>query len=152
MNLPLPRKDSGDFLIEWIDHKDNEAVNFQEIEIKISTINQLITDAQWHPHMMARVLGNIAICWLQFTSTWLTTGIIMFQGSVYKSWSEKEFPVLLRNKKKRNHKVFGHSTNVPSWCCWLWHQWPSFCHHWGCPTRPTRLSKRMHHTLSTWEV
>ena len=62
MNLPLPLKDSGDFLIEWIDHKDNEAVNFQEIEIKISTINQLITDAQWHPHMMARVLGNIAIC------------------------------------------------------------------------------------------
>ena len=83
-------KDSGDFLIKWIDHEGHESANFKEIEIKISTFYHGSTTASSHgdknPEEHSHLMITIHI--------YLTTGIIMFQGSAYKFWSEKEFPVL----------------------------------------------------------
>ena len=69
-------KDSGDFLIEWIDQEDHESISFQEIEIKISTINHGSTTASSHDDKNPEEHSNLLIT----IHIYLTTGIIMFQG------------------------------------------------------------------------
>ena len=82
-------KDSGDFLIDWIDHEDHESTNFQEIEIKISSINHEAPTTVPHDGKNLEETNLLITIHL-----YLTTGIIMFQGSAYRFWSEKEFPTL----------------------------------------------------------
>ena len=82
-------KDSGNFLIDWIDHEDHESTNFQEIEIKISSINHEAPTTVSHDGKNLEETNLLITIHL-----YLTTGIIMFQGSAYRFWSEKEFPTL----------------------------------------------------------
>ena len=75
------------FHIKWIDHVNKDDTAFEHIELKVSH-----QSGQSGEHRT-----------LLFTITvYLTTGVIMCQGSSYELWYEKEFPRL----KERMDQIF----------------------------------------------
>ena len=99
-------KDSDQFFIKWIDHHDDTLEYFKEVEIKIYKTpppddNTCAEPKGNQDESSPEESGyNLLIT----VHIYLTTGVIMLQGSSYKFWGEKEFPIL--------QEIVSHSFNL----------------------------------------
>ena len=77
-------EDNDDYHIKWIDHLNNDDSGFEHIEMKASRLTAAPDNRT--------TLFTI--------TTYLTTGVVMCQGSPFELWCSKEFP---RLKEKAEH-------------------------------------------------
>ena len=86
--------DSTDYLVQWFDRPNYASVGFQEVEIKISKrLAQQHVESHTSSEDSDDAMKNNSVLVIAI-HIYLTRGIIMFQGTGYKLWAQKEFPEL----------------------------------------------------------
>ena len=86
-------EDSDDYHIKWIDHLNSDDTGFEHIEMKVSRFTAVPDNRT--------TLFTI--------TTYLTTGVVMCQGTSFELWCSNEFP-RLKEKTERYYSIYNGST------------------------------------------